>query len=198
MNLLDVKTHIPWIVYDAKEWMDELLNNEMKVFEWGSGGSTLYFAKKVKEVVSVEHNKTWFDNVQHSITKNNINNCKYYLIEPEFSIFAKFLPYISSAYVSRTFKEHEKMSFKNYVKKIDSFPDEYFDLIFVDGRSRVSCIDHAVKKIKKKGGFLVLDNSERELYLSLTKKLNKFERIDFFGNGPYIEDVWQTSIWKIV
>ena len=196
MNLIDKKKHIPWIVFEAKEWLDIHLRDDMSVFEWGSGGSTLYFSKKVKNIVSVEHNKIWYDEVLNVISKLNIGNCEYFLAEPVKSFFSRFLPYGSKTYVSRTFKEHESLSFGKYVKKIDSFPDKYFDLVFIDGRSRAACMSHSIRKIKK-GGFLVLDNSERILYRNAMEKLNKYKRIDFFGHGPYLEETWKTSIWKI-
>ena len=34
---------IPWVTHGAKKWLDSYLKKDMKVFEWGSGGSTLYF-----------------------------------------------------------------------------------------------------------------------------------------------------------
>ncbi|EKD66861.1 MAG: hypothetical protein ACD_49C00005G0003 [uncultured bacterium (gcode 4)] len=196
MNLIDSKKHIPWIVFEAKDWLDEHLKSNMKVFEWGSGGSTFYFSKRVDEIVSIEYNKEWYSKVIEAISIENIKNCKYFFIEPKRNFIAKFLPYHSSTYISKTFKEYEGLFFNEYVKKIDQFPDEYFDLIFIDGRSRSSCIAHSIKKIKR-GGFLMLDNSERKLYESEMKKLNKYKRIDFFGHGPYIEEEWQTSIWEI-
>lgn len=196
MNLFNKEKHVPWIVFKAKDWMDNYLKKDMNVFEYGSGGSTLYFSKKAKSIVSVEHNKTWYEEVFNVIFKEEITNCKYFLIEPKKSLLAKVLPYGSKTYISKTFLEYKGFSFKDYVKKIDNFPDDHFDLVFIDGRSRASCIKHSIRKIKK-DGFLVLDNSERDLYRSSMEQLNKFKRIDFFGHGPYIEETWQTSVWKI-
>lgn len=197
MNLLDEKKHIPWIVFRAKDWLDKNIRSDMRVFEWGSGGSTLYFSKRVKEIVSIEHNKIWHEEVSNTIFKLGVKNCEYFLIEPKYSLFSKLLPYSVVAYNSRSFSEYFNFSFRNYVKKIDKFPDNYFDIVFVDGRARLACIIHAIRKIKK-GGFLILDNSERELYESAMNKLKKYKRIDFFGHGPYVKEEWKTTIWKIV
>ena len=54
-------------------------------------------------------------------------------------------------------------NFEDYVKIIDIYPNENFDLIIVDGRSRVSCLKHAQDKVKV-GGFILLDDTDREEY----------------------------------
>src|SRR5438874_5429887 len=33
---------IPWLAFEAIEWLDGYLEPQMRVFEWGSGGSTLF------------------------------------------------------------------------------------------------------------------------------------------------------------
>lgn len=180
MDLINSEKHIPWIVYEAKKWLDSYLGKDMTVFEWGSGGSTIYFSKKSKKIISIEHNKEWHAKVSAAIRHEKIKNCSYFLIVPQKSIFARFLPYGSYTYVSKTFKEHANLSFSDYAKKIDEYSNEAFDLVVVDGRSRVACMSHAIKKIKK-GGFLLLDNSERNLYLPAMNKLNKFYRQDFLA-----------------
>src|SRR4030067_1558103 len=121
----------------------------MKILVCGSGGSTLYFSSKAKKIISVEHDKDWYKKVSDIISKKNIKNCEYCLIEPRKSLGAKILPYSQKTYIAKTFKHHHGLSFKDYVKKIDSFPDNSFDLIFVDGRSRAACLRHSIKKIKK-------------------------------------------------
>jgi len=196
MELIDSEKHIPWVVYEAREWLDGYLQKNMTVFEWGSGGSTFYFSKKVKSVASVEHSPEWYERVRISMRHERVENCDYFLIPPQKSIIARFLPYRSYTYVSKTFKEHENLFFQNYACKIDEYPNETFDLVVVDGRARAACMGRAIKKIKK-GGVLLLDNSERSLYFPAMCKLNRFVRQDFFGNGPYLEEKWQTTIWQI-
>ncbi len=56
------------------------------------------------------------------------------------------------------------MSFEKYVRSIDRFIDKSLDLVIIDGRARLSCITHALKKIRP-GGYLMLDDSERERYI---------------------------------
>ena len=53
--------------------------------------------------------------------------------------------------------------YDNYAKAILDFPINSFDLVFVDGRNRAECTKHAVSRVKP-GGYLVLDDSQREQY----------------------------------
>lgn len=52
---------IPWFTYSAIEFLSERLNKTMKVFEFGSGNSTLFFASRVSSVESVEHDRNWYE-----------------------------------------------------------------------------------------------------------------------------------------
>src|SRR2546430_9982143 len=49
----------PWMTFAAIRFLDRLLTKEMRVFEYGSGGSSLFFSRRVREVVSVEHDGAW-------------------------------------------------------------------------------------------------------------------------------------------
>ena len=62
---------IPWFSYPAVEFLSERLNNKMAVFEFGSGNSTLFFSDRVNQVVSVEHNKDWYDKISKQAPVNS-------------------------------------------------------------------------------------------------------------------------------
>src|SRR5882757_1229120 len=55
---------IPWICFSAIDRLKEIVRPDMSVFEYGSGGSTLFWASRVKTVVSIEHDKGWFEKMQ--------------------------------------------------------------------------------------------------------------------------------------
>lgn len=61
---------LPWITLPFIHFINDRLNKEMSVFEYGSGSSTHYFAGKVKEVFSVEHNPDWYKKVKDSLESN--------------------------------------------------------------------------------------------------------------------------------
>jgi len=52
---------IPWVTYPFIDFISERIKKEHAVFEFGSGNSTLFYAKHAAIVVSVEHNKDWYD-----------------------------------------------------------------------------------------------------------------------------------------
>lgn len=186
----------PWISFAALRFLEDILRKDMRVYEYGSGGSTLFFAKHVKEVIVTEHDRNWYDTVVSEMNKNNIRNCRVRLFEPILDT-ATFNKDISDpdAYISDC-EVYRGMSFKNYASSIDVYPDEFFDVVFIDGRSRPSCFKHAVKKVKK-GGYLVLDNAETPYYSYIHTTLSdkKWKKYNFYGPFPYVYHFSETCVW---
>lgn len=196
MDLLDPREQVPWITFGAQAWLEQYLQPGTSVFEWGSGGSTLYFARRAHRVVSVEHNPDWHRAVQAALAASGIANCEYLLREPRRRPWARHLPYNGGTYVSRTFAEHRDLTFRAYARQIAAYPDRSFDLVVVDGRARAACLRLAPRKIKP-GGFLLLDNAERPDYQPAMARLARFARQDFCGRGPRLVEEWQTTVWRI-
>lgn len=46
---------------------------------------------------------------------------------------------------------------EEYVSSIDVYPQDYFDIVVIDGTWRDDCTEHALKRLKS-GGKLILDN----------------------------------------
>ena len=61
---------IPWITYPALRFLDPRIERGFKVFEFGSGLSTLWWAERVSEVVSVEHDPEWHRIVAQRLPPN--------------------------------------------------------------------------------------------------------------------------------
>ena len=61
---------LPWITYPAIDFLKKRVTKEMSVFEYGAGGSTLWWASRVKDVVAVEHDRQWFDKVLKALPAN--------------------------------------------------------------------------------------------------------------------------------
>lgn len=61
---------IPWFTYPAIEFINSRLSKKLKVFEFGSGNSSLYLSLRVSFVYSVEHDKNWFNTL--SIVDDNL------------------------------------------------------------------------------------------------------------------------------
>lgn len=186
---------IPWLPYMATEYIRGLKLES--VFEWGSGGSTLYFEKlKVSYFVSIEHDYEWYDRVHQELEIPNIDH------------FYRLIPYESPEigpdkanpmhYKSGS-TELGPVNFKKYASAIDEYGK--FDLILIDGMARASCLYHAISHVKE-GGCIVLDNvGDRPYYLAQTDYLfgnyeDGWERIVFSGYGPILAYQWSTLILK--
>lgn len=88
-----------------------------------------------------------------------------------------------------------------YDKFCNNFKDETFDLILIDGRDRVKCIESSIR-ILKSGGILMLDNSERIRYKSGINLMNGWKKESYIeeSDPSYLDDdnklkKWETSWW---
>ena len=61
---------LPWLPYSLIRILDERVTNEMRVFEYGAGYSTLYFADRVETVVSIEHVEAWVETLKTALPDN--------------------------------------------------------------------------------------------------------------------------------
>jgi hypothetical protein len=61
---------LPWVVYPFIDFIGPKLKPEFKLFEYGSGSSTLFYAHYVKNVVAVEHDKKWYDRMIGKLPTN--------------------------------------------------------------------------------------------------------------------------------
>ncbi len=187
---------LPWITFSAIQMLDNFLDGDMRVYEYGSGGSTLYFAQRVKEVISVEHDRPWFEKVLKAVDCHGYKNCHVQLIEPTAINDSLFRDASDpNTYVSSSSNFTGKI-FRDYASNIDQFPDVFFDLILIDGRARPSCFKHAIPKVKL-NGYIVWDNTDREHYLpTMQAAPSNFEFIDFPGVSPYVNFFTRTSAWQ--
>jgi len=63
---------IPWITYPCIEFLSSRINKNMKVFEYGSGNSTLWWSKRVDKIFAVEHDKEWYIQVKNLTKDTNV------------------------------------------------------------------------------------------------------------------------------
>ena len=53
----------PWLTSNAVSFLSCYICSSDVGLEWGSGRSTIWFAKKVKQLTSIETNEVWFNSV---------------------------------------------------------------------------------------------------------------------------------------
>ena len=63
---------IPWVTYSFIDFIKPRLTKDLTIFEYGSGNSTLFYAKNARRVVSVEHDEAWY----HKIVKEKADNAE--------------------------------------------------------------------------------------------------------------------------
>jgi hypothetical protein len=61
---------IPWMNYSAIDFIGSKIKSSHRVFEWGAGFSSLWFASKVKEVISAEDNLEWYEEINKKTPPN--------------------------------------------------------------------------------------------------------------------------------
>lgn len=66
---------VPWITYPAIDFLSGRINNQMSVFEYGSGASTLWWASRVNRIISCEHDREWYRQVAATLPDNAVLLC---------------------------------------------------------------------------------------------------------------------------
>jgi len=144
---------MPWMTFPAMRWLRSYLRPTMRVFEWGAGGSTVFFARRVAGVVSVEYDPDWCAAVGARLRAQQLGNVELRYLPPEPGAADRL--YLSSG------PQFAGLNFGRYARSVLEYPDGAFDVVLVDGRARLGCVVNALPKVRP-GGVLVLDNSERE------------------------------------
>jgi hypothetical protein len=85
-----LELEIPWMTEGAINKLDEILNENDTVLEYGSGGSTLFFARRCKKVLSYDTSLDWHALVQKEIENRNIENVWSYYIAQEDALCPPF------------------------------------------------------------------------------------------------------------
>ena len=148
-----VRLDLPWWTFDAIAEVEAHLaaRPAARVFEYGSGASTVWLGKRAAEVVSVEHDEPWFDIVAGKVA--SLPHVRHRAVPPD----TQPVPGYGSSKPG-----WQGRSFRNYVHAIDDETGT-FDVIVIDGRAREACLKHAASRLAA-DGIVVFDNSNRQRY----------------------------------
>jgi hypothetical protein len=167
---------MPWFSYSAIRYLDRLVKPSMVVYEYGSGGSTLYFSKRSGHVVSIEDNKEWYERVSDIVRERAIENIDIRFTPANLSSIEKFR---ASGYA-------------------DALPNEPADIVVVDGSEsddvqvRPRCFSVAETRIKR-GGVIIVDDSWRYPQLRRRNRAKSFKI--FQSVGPARPGVTSTDLF---
>lgn len=132
-----IALNLPWWNVAATREIERFLaaRPAARVFEYGSGASTVWLSKRAGEVTTVEHDAAWLAKFQRQTANFRHVNLLHRSIEDGPA---------------------------SYVDAINEF-DGQFDLIVVDGRHRVACLERSAPRLKA-DGIIVFDDSGRSRY----------------------------------
>ncbi len=122
----------PWISYDATRVIGARLGQHMRVLEFGSGTSTIWFAERCAEIVSIESDPDWFHRVAAMLAGRRLDNVRLRLATDP-ACYATLAP---------------------------ADIDDGFDLVLIDGEVRHRCVVAALSLLRP-GGAIYLDNADR-------------------------------------
>jgi hypothetical protein len=185
---LKLNTEVPWITPDAVKALELLLERSMIGFEFGSGRSTQFFAKRLKSLTSIEHHQDWYYSVAKTLASKKIQNVSLEYIPSDQDAPSQHISSEAQLYMSIEEYPVRDEAFQTYTNRIKNVGDDSLDFIAVDGRARATCIINAIPKLKS-GGILLLDNSERNRYKAAQNKLKSWEKLHT-TNG-----LTDTTIW---
>lgn len=194
---------LPWITYPATEMLARVARKQHRVFEYGSGMSSLWWASRVASVYSVEHDIEWAKKISKQAPTNLTITTRTMGELPTFDCdlateFFKRNPDLPSTQNHAKDIEHgfNCLDFIAYAAEIAKFPPYTFDIVVVDGMARSLSAWMALHLLRP-DGFIVFDNAERWQYNPAFDALSKagFCRLDFHGPVPF--DIYQscTSIF---
>jgi len=146
---------LPWLNYSLIQLLEERLTKDLRVFEYGAGYSTFWFAKRVKEVVALEYDRRWEQQVRDLLKGKDNVELRFQEVGPEYT----------------------QMAAQDALG---------YDLILVDGRERVACLEKALEGLRP-GGVILLDDTEREEYrpaFSLAQKAG-YRALTISGLKPF-------------
>lgn len=172
-----IEQSLPWISYPAIDYLKNYIKEDFIIFEWGSGGSTLFFADRGCRVTSIESNVEWLNKVQSKLKRQRLKYSPEILLIPAETKQSKFI--------------------KDYIEAVKA--NSAWDVVLVDGLeedyiSRLDCVKIA-KSLVKKGGIIILDDSWRENYVEIPQILKNYKRLEFWGLGVARLGVTKTDIY---
>ena len=168
-NSSPLDLELPWWSLSAIREMEKHLNHSHRVFEWGSGGSSVFLARRCKKLTTIEHDPDWFEQVGAIINEQDIGNSQLLQRETNLENEKRFL---ASPYATALQSTH--------------------DVIVIDGEdhfgpeskwsARESCFYLAEQWVCKDGGLIVVDDSWR--YPALRQKTNAQKMVVHESIGP--------------
>lgn len=152
-----VSLDVPWWTYGAIDAVSAhltALDGTARVFEYGSGASSVWLGRRAASVHTVEHHEGFAEVMVGVIADAGLGDVvRLHVVPPVAS---------SHPVVPSTRRGEDGRDYAAYVASIDDVEGE-FDLVVVDGRARGACLTQAVRRLAP-GGMVLFDDSQRPRY----------------------------------
>jgi len=120
-KLLGHRPEVPWLGYRAIRRLHGLIRNDWRLLEFGSGMSSLWFARRCRLLVSIESDESWYARLSRYFTERGLSNIDYRLSTPE-----------------------------EYAC-VEDYADHSFDFVLIDGIRRNEAARTAIAKARRGG-----------------------------------------------
>jgi len=127
----------PWLTPEANRLLDGLLRKTDRAIEFGSGRSTIWFAKRVQHLISVETDRTWYERIRARLSEEGLSNVDYRHCPTEGAW---------------------KPPNREWLDLLGELREEECEFVLVDGPHRDHCAMCALEVLRI-GGILALDNA---------------------------------------
>jgi len=162
-----------WLPHSAARYINRKLQPSWRGVEFGSGGSTLWWAKRVAHLTTIEHKESWHAGVQQALAAAKLTNVTAYLVR-DLTRYADTIQLV----------------------------DPPIDFVFVDGKERLACM-RAGSRLLRPGGLLIMDNTDESIYAEATAfgYALPWPRREFSGQGRnpkthQSQQLGRTTCWE--
>ena len=172
---------LPWISWPCIHFLNKMDLENRRVFEYGGGGSTLYFLNRGCHVSTVENSATWAKRIASAAIDFDSRLDLRVVEMPEH-------PGVAEAELTR-----------RYIATAEEGAP--WDLILVDGVDgspsvRMECLKAARRWVSPRG-VVILDDSWRPVYERAPEIMAGFSQAIFQGLGPARLGVTRTDIYSL-
>ena len=122
----------PWLTLDSITFIEKYLRSSDAGIEWGSGRSTIWFAKKVKSLLSIETDRMWYEKIREKLIEENLYNVELKITAGE--------------------------TYESLLEQCIDISEESIDFVLIDGAINRHLTAEICIPLLKKGGLLIIDN----------------------------------------
>jgi predicted O-methyltransferase YrrM len=135
-----LRQNFPWWSFAAIDAADRLFPGR-RIFEWGSGGSTLRYARKGCKFTAIEDDQAWLDAVQVALVAAGVAD----------QVRLRHIPF--------NFDQPTDFASSSYCQALSG---SQWDVVIIDGqdktfRERITCFHHA-DPLMKPGSIILVDD----------------------------------------